>query len=302
VLAAVVGPERPEFGADQRVVGRGQELAQRPVGLDDAPVEGGDRHGDGGVVEGAPEALGRRCARGVDGVAFLQRERQGEHAEQRDHRVGLQEGDRVVHRRDVGEGPDQPGRGPVGTADQHDARPRDGDRSEAQRGPHHDRHAGEHDGIVGAHERHRDTARREHEQHGLQLASAHVRRRRAPRERHDPTWHQQHAEGDRDRGGPRDAPELGGVGLSLDRDRRRLHHCARDATDHGRRGEGAQLTDASELEQSARVPTEEHRGGERSRRNRERVADDELDRRAVQCRGDRYRDRARRGRRHPPPG
>ena len=46
-LSAVVGSQRLQLGADQRMVGGGEELAQRTVGLDDAPVERGDGHRHG---------------------------------------------------------------------------------------------------------------------------------------------------------------------------------------------------------------------------------------------------------------
>ena len=47
VFTAVVGAEGTERRADQPVVGHHQEVAERAVGLDDAAVDGRDRHGDG---------------------------------------------------------------------------------------------------------------------------------------------------------------------------------------------------------------------------------------------------------------
>ena len=189
-------------------------------------------------------------------------------------------------------GPVSARRRPVGGGDEREARPRHRRRSEPERAPEEDERAGEHERVLDLGDRDRDAGDREDQEHRFDVAAPQVGRGRARQEGECRGRDQYHARADRDRERPGRAPEFRDARLAVDRDRQGEQRGAEHAADGGGGDQRAQLAHANETERSARVPTQQHRGGKSSRGDRDRVTDDELDRGVVPHRRPADRERA----------
>ena len=212
-------------------------------------------------MERAAEAFGGGGARVVGGVALLEREGEGERAEQRDRGVDLQQHDRVATRGEVGERARRDG--PPTSRRRRRARARTTPPRRVRTGAR----------PRGAPPRRRTRAdprpewsrRRRRRPRGRAAAASMSRPRRydagarvSEREHRGGDEHHAGADGDGRR--PRDAPQIAGARFALDRNRERLHRRAEHTSDRRRGDQRAQLAHPRETEWSVRVPAQQDRG------------------------------------------